>query len=279
MNRFGRAVAAVVLGLAAAVAAAAEPMLRGFAPDADPAASPIWQKVRASLFGTREIAPAGAELELQAPLRAVDAGVVPVAVRSRLPQTATSYVAAIYLVVDANPSPISAIFRFVPESGRAEVQTRLRVDQYSHLRAIAETNDGRLFMATRFVKASGGCSAAPGVDAAAALASIGQMRLRLVGDPAGREPVLAQLQISHPNHTGLAMDPMTRQVTPAHYLRQLDVRHAGRLVFSADLDFSISENPSWRFHFLPQGPGELSAEIVDTHDARFVGRLAVEPAA
>lgn len=272
MNRFGRAVAAVVLALAAAVAAAAEPAPRGFAPDADPAASPIWQKVRASLFGMREIAPATPELlQLQAPLRAVDPGVVPVSVRSGLPQTASSYVSAIYLVVDANPSPISAIFRFVPESGRAEVQTRLRVDQYSHLRAIAETSDGRLFMTTRFVKASGGCSAAPAADAAAALASIGQMRLRLVGDPAGREPVLAQLQISHPNHTGLAMDPMTRAYTAAHYLRQLEVRHAGRTVFSADLDFSISENPWFAFAFLPQGDGRLEVEAVDTQGRRWAG--------
>lgn len=272
MNRFGRAVAAVVLALAAVGAAAAEPAPRGFAPDADPAASPIWQKVRASLFGTREIAPATPELlQLQAPLRAVDPGVVPVSVRSGLPQTAASYVSAIYLVVDANPSPISAIFRFVPESGRAEVQTRLRVDQYSHLRAIAETSDGRLFMTTRFVKASGGCSAAPAADAAAALASIGQMRLRLVGDPAGREPVLAQLQISHPNHTGLAMDPMTRAYTAAHYLRQLEVRHAGRTVFSADLDFSISENPWFAFAFLPQGDGRLEVEAVDTQGRRWAG--------
>ncbi len=145
------------------------------------------------------------------------------------------------------------------------------MDQYSHLRAIAETNDGRLFMTTRFVKASGGCSAAPAADAAAALASIGQMRLRLIGDPAGREPVLAQLQISHPNHTGLAMDPMTRQYTPAHYLRQLEVRHAGRLVFSADLDFSISENPWFRFPFLPQGDGRLEVEAVDTQGRRWAG--------
>ncbi|MBZ8142733.1 quinoprotein dehydrogenase-associated SoxYZ-like carrier [Rubrivivax gelatinosus] len=273
MKLLARTLAAAAIVFAAAPASAAEPV-RAFAPDADPAASAIWQKVRTSLFGTREITPAGADvLELLAPSRAVDAGVVPVAVYSRLPQGATGHVATIYLIVDANPSPISAIVRFTPDSGRAQFETRLRVDQYSHLRAVAETDDGRLFMATRFIKASGGCSAAPGSDAAAALATLGQMRLRVSGDAAAGQPVLAQLQISHPNHTGLAMDQLTRQVTPAHFLRQLEVRHAGRLVFAADLDFSISENPWFRFAFLPRGDTRLEVEASDTQGQRFAGVL------
>ena len=273
MNRLRRVAIGSVLALVAAAAAAAGPAPRALAPDADPAASPVWQKVRASLFGSREIAAAGPdELQLEAPARAVDASVVPVAIRSRLPQTAAP-VTTVWLIVDANPSPVSAIFRFTPDSGRAEVETRIRVDQYSHLRAVAETDDGRLLMATRFVKASGGCSAAPGVDAAAAAASIGQMRLRVVGDAAGDRPLLAQLQLSHPNHTGLAMDPLTRQYTPAHFVRELEVRHAGRLVFAADLDFSIAENPWFRFPFVARGDARLAVEAVDSQGRRFAALL------
>ena len=63
------------------------------------------------------------------------------------------------LVVDANPAPVAAVFNMSPENGVATISTRLRINAYSHVRAIAETSDGELFMATRFVKASGGCSA------------------------------------------------------------------------------------------------------------------------
>ena len=245
-------------------------------PSDDPQASPIWLKVRASLFGDRTIgaAPAGM-LVLEAPARAVDAAVVPIAIHARWPFERTHYVSKLVLIIDANPSPISAIFHFTPESGRADIETRVRVDDYSHVRAIAETSDGQLFMTTKFVKASGGCSAPPGGNAAAALAAMGKMRFRVDGDLRGQEPVLAQLMIDHPNHSGLAMDQFTRQFNPPHYVRKVDVSYRGKPVFSADVDFSMSENPHFRFYFRPQGgdgAGELLATVVDSQERRFEAR-------
>jgi sulfur-oxidizing protein SoxY len=270
----GRAIASLLSAIAFTAHAAT------LQPGDDPALSPVWQKVRTSLFEGRTIvaAPAGM-LTLEAPARAIDAAVVPIAIRTRFPHTPGSHVARLYLIIDANPSPISAIFEFTSDSGRAEVETRVRVDEYSFVRAIAEMNDGRLYATTRFVKASGGCSAPAGSDAAAALANLGKMRIRVDGDLTGREPVLAQLQINHPNHSGLAMDQATRQFTPAHFVRKVTVSHGGRPVFSADVDFSISENPNFRFYFLPQGgSGELSTTVVDSRDLRFVSASALRDA-
>lgn len=245
----------------------------------DPAASVIWQKVRANLFQDRAITPAPAGmLTLEAPTRAIDAATVPIAISARFPQTPERYVRKIYLVIDANPSPISAIFGFTPESGRVGIETRVRVDAYSHVRAIAEMNDGQLYATTRFVKASGGCSAPAGGDAQAALASLGKMRLRVEGDLKGRDPVRAELLINHPNHSGLAMDQYTRQFTPAHYVRNVEVTYAGKPVFSADVDFSISENPNFRFYFQPQSQGALRVSVVDTRDLRFELADALRPA-
>jgi sulfur-oxidizing protein SoxY len=273
MNRLARLLAALLLASTGLVQAA------NLQPSDDPAASPVWQKVRASLFEGRTIAPAPAEmLVLEAPSRAIDAAVVPIAIRTRLPlsaQAAGRHISKLYLIIDANPSPISAIFQFSPESGRAEIETRVRVDAYSHVRAIAETSDGQLFGVTRFVKASGGCSAPAGSDAQAAQASLGQMRFRVEGDLKSRSPILAQLAIDHPNHSGLAMDQYSRQFTPAHYVRKVDVTYDGKPVFSADVDFSISENPNFRFYFQPQGNGELRATVVDSRDLRFVAAQAL----
>ena len=245
----------------------------------NPEANPIWQKVRANLFQSRPITAAAADmLSLDAPVRADDAAVVPIAIRTRAPQTGGKRIDKVYLVIDNNPSPISAIFQFTPLAGRADIETRVRIDEYTHVRAIAETSDGQLLMATRFLKAAGGCSAPPGKDAQAALATLGRMKFRVETDPAadpkGDRPVLAQLMISHPNNSGLAMDQVSRLFTPAHFVRQLRVTYGGELVMSADVDFSISENPNFRFYFLPKGGGELKAEVIDSNDLKFETALS-----
>jgi sulfur-oxidizing protein SoxY len=235
-----------------------------------PEDSLIWQKVRASLFQSRSIVTTGEDvISLDAPARAEDSAIVPIAIKTRFPQTSTRYIDKVYLIIDNNPSPVAAIFQFTQLSGQADIETRVRIDEYTHIRVIAETNDGQLHMTTRFVKASGGCSAPPGKDAQAALANLGRMKFRIEGDAAVNQPVLAQLMISHPNNSGLAMDQVSRLFTPAHFVRQVRITHDGQLVMSADVDFSISENPNFRFYFLSRGDGELKAELLDSKDMRF----------
>jgi sulfur-oxidizing protein SoxY len=247
--------------------------------EGDPATSPRWLKVRAGLFGDRPISTeADAVISLDAPKRAEDAAIVPIAIRARFEQKPERFIRKVWLVIDDNPSPIAAIFSYTLDSGRADIETRVRVDEYSHVRAIAETDDGRLFMAVRYVKASGGCSAPPGKDAVAAQASIGQMRLRVLPGEAAQRSTLAQLMISHPNDSGMVMDQATRQYTPPHFVRKVDVTYNGRLVLSADIDFAISENPHLRFYFVQQqGGGELRAEVVDTQDLHFERSFTVQP--
>jgi sulfur-oxidizing protein SoxY len=266
---------AVAFGLLACLLAPATAQLRS---GDDPEASEVWKKVRASLFESRPItSPADDVLVLDTPARAEDAAIVPISIRTRFAQSPSRYVDRLWLVIDNNPSPISAIFRFTPQSGRADIETRVRVDEYTHVRAIAETNDGKLYMTTRFVKASGGCSAPPSKDPQAALATLGRMKFRVEGEVDQNKPVLAQLMISHPNNSGLAMDQATRQFTPSHFVRKIDVSYAGQPVLSADVDFSISENPNFRFYFVPQGAGELKAEVVDSNDLRFESALKIQP--
>lgn len=244
---------------------------------ADPESSAIWQQVRASMFQDRPITPGDALLSLDAPDRAQDAAIVPIAIRTQVEQTPARFIERVYLVIDNNPSPVGAIFHFTPASGRADIETRVRIDAYTHVRAIAEMNDGSLHMATRFVKASGGCSAPPGKDMAAAMASLGKMRFRVEDDIQPGTPARAQLMISHPNNSGLVMDQLTRLYTPAYFVRRIQVSYAGEPILAADVDFSISENPNFRFYFLPRGDGELKAEVIDTNDLRFETALTVAP--
>lgn len=239
-----------------------------------------WRKVRASLFGERPIAEDDSVVMLEAPARAEDAAVVPIAIRAQFEQKPERYVRKLTLVIDNNPSPLAAVFTYTLDSGRADIETRVRIDEYTYVRAIAEMGDGELHMSKRFVKASGGCSAPPGKDPQAARATLGQMRLSVKPDAQPDRPTLAQLMISHPNDSGLVMDQSTRLYTPAWFVRQIDVRHDGKLVLQADVDFAISENPHLRFYFTPRGgTGELTAEVVDSKDLRFEQRTTLRAGA
>jgi sulfur-oxidizing protein SoxY len=242
----------------------------------DPDQSEMWQKVRKSVLDGRPVADASADLlVLEAPGRAEDAAVVPIAIRTQFPQSAERYIKRLYLVVDRNPSPVGAVFEFTPQAGRADIETRIRIEEYTFVRAVAELNDGSLHQAARFVKASGGCSAPAGKDLQEALARIGKTRFRVEGDVSYGRPTLAQLMVSHPNVSGLAKDQVTHLYEPAYYVRRIAVTYAGQPIMTADVDFTISENPNFRFYFVPEGPGELKAEIADTKDRKFESQVKV----
>ena len=84
--------------------------------------------------------------------------------------------------------------------------------------------------------------------------------------------------ISHPNNSGLAMDQVTRTYATPHFVRRVEVRYDGKLVMSADIDFSISENPNFRFYFVPEGEGELDARVVDNQDLEFTAHVKLDSA-
>jgi sulfur-oxidizing protein SoxY len=81
--------------------------------------------------------------------------------------------------------------------------------------------------------------------------------------------------ISHPNDSGLAMDQVSRTYAPAHFVRLVEVRYAGELVLRADLDFTISENPSFRFYLLPADEAKLEVTVVDNQDLVFTSNIGI----
>jgi sulfur-oxidizing protein SoxY len=261
---------ALALALApAGVWAAADPL-------EDPEQVPIWLKARASFFGDRPILrDDGQVLTLRVPARAQDAATVPVSISTHLPHTAQRFVEKVYLFIDQNPSPVAAIFTFTPDSGRADIETRVRVEDYTWMRAVAQTSDGRLYMVARFVKAAGGCSApygtAPDFDAFAPRA-----RFKVDASVVPDRPALAELMVQHPNSSGLAKDQITHLYIPAYYVRSVIVSYAGKPVLTAEVDFSISENPNFRFYFLPREAGALQAVIVDTKERETQAQAQIQ---
>lgn len=228
-----------------------------------------WEALRTQLYADRAIADGKGVIEMEAPYRAHDAAVVPIDIRAAFPQSAERYVKTVTLLIDMNPAPMAGRFHFTPASGVANVSTRVRVNAYTNVRAVAETNDGKLYMVSNYVKASGGCSAPGGKDQDAALARLGKMKLRQSPVAHFGEPNQVRLLISHPNNTGMQMDQVSRHYVPAHFIKNIDVSYQGESVLRVESDISLSEDPSLQFFYVPPGPGELTVEVTDSKGGVF----------
>ena len=265
-----RAAAVLMLAAAAVTASANEKA------EPDPANSQYWEPIRKMMFGDREILDGKDVVRVYLALRAADAATVPVAVKAQIDQTPERYIQRVYLIVERNPSPAAGIFHFTPDSGRAQVETRLRFEDFSHVRAIAETNDGKLYMDSRWVKAAGGCSAPSGKFQVPA-ALMGKMKFRFDDTVKYNEPNLVQVNIRHPNESGLAMDFDASRVP--QFVRSVVVTYDSKPVMTAEVDFSLSDNPTFRFWFVPRKSGELRVEVEDTHDQRYVQTIPISEGA
>ena len=221
--------------------------------------SEIWDDLRESVVGLTEEPPLDpAILDLDAPVRANDAAIVPV----RLTQPADAPpLQALTLVIDQNPAPVAAEFALGPSLAPLDLEVRVRVDAYSDLRAIAtRADDGAMLMAGRFVKASGGCSAPAGKDMAATAETMGQMRWKTAEED-GR--TMGTLMIRHPNFSGLQRDQVTLLNIPAHFIDKLEVRQGDDLLFTMQAGISVSEDPVFRFAYNPNGQ-PISVHVEDT---------------
>jgi sulfur-oxidizing protein SoxY len=229
-----------------------------------------WADLRHAMFGDRAVEDAADLVAIDAPIRAEDAAIVPVTIR--VAETLAPEIRGLYLIIDNNPSPLAAHFVLGPIANAREIATRVRIDDYTYLHAVAETTDGRLYAAARFIKAAGGCSAPAGKDQALALERLGKMKLNLADRSRPDEPIRAKLLISHPNSSGLQFDQVTRNYIPADFMQTLDVTYNGQEVFRLESDIAISEDPSFNFSFRPSGPvapGVIKAEILDSNQRHF----------
>ncbi|MDQ1901228.1 quinoprotein dehydrogenase-associated SoxYZ-like carrier [Paracoccus sp. WLY502] len=225
--------------------------------------SPTWDDLRDSVLGLSAEVPLDlAVLDLEAPVRAHEAAIVPI--RLTQPEDAPP-VQAVTLVIDENPAPVAAEYTFGPAMAPLDFEFRVRVDSYSDVRAIADTGNGNRVMAGRFVKASGGCSAPAGKDMAEVEATMGQMRWKS-DQQDGR--AIGTLMIRHPNFSGLQRDQVTLLNIPAHFIDRLEVRQGDEVLFTLQAGISISEDPVFRFAYRSNGQ-PIRVHVEDTEGNRW----------
>ena len=260
---------AMQFGAALAPAAAADPY--------DP-----WPGLVQDIFNNRAMNDGSGVIAIEMPYRAEDAAIVPVTLRNLLPSDDLRRVVAITLVIDQNPSPMAARFELGPASSVSQISTRVRVNNYTDVHAVAELSDGKLYVTKTFVKASGGCSAPAAKNPEEAQAKIGQMRFRQFarsgeGPSSGARD--AQIMIGHPNNSGLQMDQVTQLYVPAFFVNELRVWQDDNLVLAMEGGISISEDPNVRFTYVPSAAKTVRVEAKDTEGHVFQHEWQVDTSA
>ena len=237
-----------------------------------------WPGLAQDIFKGRPLADGAGLLSIEMPYRAEDAAVVPVTLRTTLPPGDTRSVKSITLVIDQNPAPVAATFEI--GAGVSMIATRVRVNSYTNVHAVAELSDGGLYVVQTYVKASGGCSAPAAKDPQEAQANLGLMRFRQFAGPkdaTSSAPREAQIMMRHPNNSGLQMDQVTRLYVPLFIVNDLRVWQGDQLLLAMDAGISISEDPNIRFAYRPNGAAKFRAEARDTEGHVFKAEWPAEP--
>ena len=232
-----------------------------------------WVELKTAYFGDRNITIGDDIITMEAPSRAYDAATVPIVIKA---VDSDRQIKQLHLIVDKNPVPLAGVFKVSEEAGRWEsLETRIRINEYTDVRVIAELSDGTLHMTSRFVKASGGCSAPAMADMDAAMARAGKMKLLLQSSTTGdKSSAEAVIKISHPNNSGMQFDQVSRNYIPAFFVHSITAELNGRPLIEVETNFSMSENPVVLLNFTPnfdtiQTPTAMMVYAEDSQGNRY----------
>jgi sulfur-oxidizing protein SoxY len=241
-----------------------------------------WPDLARDVFDNRPLADGTGAVSIEMPARAEDAALVPVSLRVQLPPGDARAIKSVTLIIDENPAPVAATFTIGGSATTASIATRVRVNAYTNVHAVAELSDGALEMVKTYVKASGGCSAPAAKVADDGRRELGQMRFRQFASdatPAVNGMREAQIMIRHPNNSGLQMDQVTRAYAPAHFVQTIKVWQGEELILAMEGGISLSEDPNIRFSYVPNGAKTFRVEARDTENLVFKGEWPVNASA
>jgi sulfur-oxidizing protein SoxY len=195
-----------------------------------------------------------------------------------VPPHVTQGLKSLTLFIDKNPDPKIATLTFGPAAGQGgerSFSTRVRIEDFSHVRAVLETEDGTLHMASKFIAAAGGCAAMAAKDPETETVDLGKTLIKVIPPALPQNPIwAAQVMIKHPNANGMQLDINTANFIPARYVKEMIVKRDGELVFRMDSTFSISTNPNFRFTFGRGDENSLDVAITDTDETHFAAKAS-----
>jgi sulfur-oxidizing protein SoxY len=249
-------------------------------------AGEAWDDISSMMFDDRTVVKAAAEtLVLNTPYRATDDRRVQMGGIVTLMNGAM--IDKVYLVIDENPMPVSAVFEMDSPTSEFSFEMSMRLNGPGGIHLVVETTDGDLIMREGFTKTSGlgACAAPPATDPVIALQTLGQMELALapatdvktrlaslssgtkLSSPVAKD-IMAEIAFRHPSHSGLQMDQITLLYLPARFIETIAFSTDDQPMFTMTGSISLSEDPALSVA-LPAGSTTLKVKMIDTEDAAF----------
>ncbi len=234
-----------------------------------------WPYLHKQYFQNRDINENSSYVKLYTPELAADASLVPISIR--LSPEIIRDLKKLYLIIDRNPDPYAMEIEFqegfeqIKSDNERTINTRVRVNNFSEIRAVLETKDKKLYMDTSFVAGSGGCSSPPSMNLEDALKDLGKIKIKMLQDTNISENWRqAIIKIRHPNFTG--MQPTSKNedgFIPARYINKVLVKYGETPMMIIHSGITISENPSFRFDFNSNTEEFIVVEAMDSKNSIF----------
>jgi sulfur-oxidizing protein SoxY len=244
-------------------------------------AGPTWDGIKAEVYGSRALLDGASVIKLSAPYRPDNVMAVPLAADVHMPKGQS--IKSVSFIVDENPSPVAAVFQLGGAREQAALTTYIRLNQQSDVRVVVETASGELYTVEQLVKFAGGqasCSAPPQGSPEEIAANMGKMDLALQGPRAISSHAVqrAELELNHPNHTGMVLDQITLFYVPLLMVEHVEVKQGDDVVLTMTGSITLKQNPKFAFDYVTNGATEMTVTARDTSGAVFARTFPIGPA-
>lgn len=234
-----------------------------------------WPLVKEAFFANRPMEDAPF-IKLTAPRRAESGAQVPFEISVDQTQADANAIKTIYVLVDSNPIPMTATYHLTELLGKFNLATRIRMETDSYVRVVGETADGKLYLASKEIRAAGGCGGTVDANDAETRATAGKIKMNVESPVTLGAATPATFIIKHPMRTGLQRDLVSQGYVPAFYIQKAAFTYNGKPVMDVDFGVGTSEDPYLRFNFIPSAAGALEVKATDNEGKAFSHQVDIK---
>ena len=234
----------------------------------------LWPVMKEAFFEKRPMTEV-AFMKVDAPRRAESGAQVPVTYSIDNAAAGGVKITKLYAFVDANPIPLTATYHLTEALGDFQLATRIRFETDAFVRLVGEDAKGNLYLASREIRAAGGCGGSVENDEAATRAAAGKIKMK-VDDVRIGATTPATFNIKHVMRTGLQRDLVSQGFVPAFYINKTEFKYNGKPLMTVDVGVGTAEDPYFKFNFVPAEPGKLEVVATDNEGKSFTYAVDVK---
>lgn len=239
--------------------------------EADPK---LWPVMKEAFFEKRPIKEVDF-MKIEAPKRAESGAQVPVTYIIDNAAAGGVKIVKLYSFVDANPIPLTATYHLTDALGNFQLSTRIRFEMDAFVRLVGEDAKGNLYLASREIRAAGGCGGTVENDEASVRAAAGKIKMK-VDDVKLGNTTTATFNIKHIMRTGLQRDLVSQGFVPAFYINKAVFNYNAQPILTVDVGVGTAEDPYFKFNFVPTEAGKLEVTATDNEGKSFSQAIEVK---